>query len=57
MNVQKLHHPSPGPVTQKENDIVNVSEDDDSAIVDVISTLMDEFNVNPDQSENDFSVL
>ena len=40
--------------TQNED---KVSEDDDSAIVDVISTLMDEFNVNPDQSENDLTEM
>ena len=47
---------SPSNFSTAENED-KVSEDDDSAIVDVISTLMDEFNVNPDQSENDLTEM
>ena len=47
---------SPSNFSTTENE-EKVSEDDDSAIVDVISTLMDEFNVNPDQSENDLTEM
>ena len=47
---------SPSNFSTTENED-KVSEDDDSAIVDVISTLMDEFNVNPDQSENDLTEM